>query len=103
VGALSVETREAAESVKRIVEQFIPDMVLGFKFLNNLNSVVKKDARGRAHFRPYLVHYRRIVVRSLHDCGFNPAEIANRLRIPIKDVYHDISALRKKQRRKIKP
>lgn len=100
--ALSVETKETLESVERAVRLVIPDLVLGFKLLNDIDALVRKDAEGRTSFHPYVVHYRRTVVEYLHDGGFDPAEIGNRLRIPIKDVYHDISALRKR-RHKIKP
>jgi DNA-directed RNA polymerase specialized sigma24 family protein len=99
----SDEAKEFAESVEEVLRRFIPDLVTAFKCLYALDGVAKKDDRGRTHLRLALVPLRRKVVAYLFESGFNPAEISNRLRIPIMDVYNDIRRTRRRRRGKIKP
>jgi len=85
------EKREFLESVEEAVRRFIPDLIQAFTFFNELNQRVRKGIDGRVHLDQHVVYLRRQAVRYLYDAGFNPAEIANRLRIPIKHVYNDLA------------
>ena len=96
----SIEAKEFAESVERVLRRFIPDLVAVFRCLYALDEVIKKDAQGRSNLRVMLIPIRRKVVAYLFESGFNPAEIANRLRIPIKDVYNDVVRSRRRRKKK---
>jgi len=97
---VSVETKESVESVEQVLRRFIPDLVTAFKCFYALNGVVNKDSHGKTHLGAVFVHFRRKVVAYLFDSGFNPAEIANRLRISIKDVYNDLMLTRRRRKKK---
>jgi len=97
---VSVETKESVESVEQVLRRFIPDLVTAFKCFYALNGVVNKRSYGETHLGAVLVHFRRKVVAYLFDSGFNPAEIANRLRIPVMDVYNDVRQTRRRRKKK---
>jgi hypothetical protein len=92
---VSVEAREGVESAKRVVRRFIPNLETAFRFVYDIDGVVKKDGQGRSNLKLLLISLRRETVKYLFESGFNPAEIANHLRIPIMDVYNDIRRTRK--------
>jgi len=85
------ERREFLESVEDVVRRFIPDLIQAFRFFNEFNQRVRKGIDGRVHLDQHEVYLRRQAVRYLYDAGFNPAEIANRLGIPVKHAYNGIA------------
>lgn len=84
------DIQEEIESVKEILDKYIPSPRSQHHFFKSLQERLNCDDHGKISFKPHVIASRRRLVLSLFK-GNNHKEIANELGIPVDTVYNDLN------------
>jgi DNA-binding NarL/FixJ family response regulator len=93
----TLDIQEEIESVKEVLDKFIPNPRSQHHFFKSLQDRLNCDDHGKISFKPHVLASRRRLVFSLFK-GNNHKEIANEIGVSVDTVYNDLNWLENQKR-----